>query len=147
MCKDNIKNGYRTTNKEVQRKHYTQMTENEIIYLTNKLNILNSLAPVKHAQDKLDLLDIQLKYIRKILHNIKTYQILEYNTGKGDDQRVLIRDVRILITDKKTRVNANYVIDINTGKLVTVFVNEVQDRHEKLDLGYYNKELRIKGVA
>ena len=143
MCREYLPIGVRRTQKERNRKLHTQMTNEEKVYLTNKVNKVNRLVPTRHSQEKMDMLDISLDYIAEILHTIKPNQIVEYNTGRGNESRVLVKDNRIIITDTGKKVNGKYVIDVNTGRLVTVYINKVGDKHKTIDMSLYNKDLKI----
>ena len=143
MCKEYMPIGVRRTQKDRNRKLHTQMTNEEKVYLANKVNKVNRLVPTRHSQEKMDMLDISLDYIAEILHTIKPSQVVEYNTGRGNESRVLVKDNRVMTTDTGKKVNGKYVIDIKTGKLVTVWINGVNDTHKTIDMSLYNKDLKI----
>ena len=143
MCKEYMPIGVRRTQKDRNRKLHTQMTKEEKVYLAKRVNRLNRLVPTNHALDKMEILDIPMDYIREILHTVRPDQIVEYNTGRGDEQRVLVKDTRVMTTDTGKKVNGKYVIDIKTGKLVTVWINGVNDTHKTIDMKLYNKNLKI----
>ena len=143
MCKEYMPIGDRRTQKDRNRKLHTQMTSQEKAYLTNKVNKVNRLVPTRHSQEKMDMLDISLDYIAEILHTIKPSQVVEYNTGRGNESRVLVKDNRVMTTDTGKKVNGKYVIDIKTGKLVTVWINGVNDTHKTIDMSLYDKDLKI----
>lgn len=138
-----INKGTKKTQKGRNRKHYSQMIEEEIIFLTNWANMIQQVSICEHAKEKLEQINIDIKFLNKLLGNISSFNIIEYNTGKGNEQRVVIKDYRTVNTKEGLKVNACYVIELNSRTLVTTWVNEIGDDHNTLDLNNYNADLKI----
>lgn len=142
MAKAVVFNGKRTDRK-MKRKHCSQMSLLEKNYLALEANKLKKVEPTSHAQDKMNLLEINTDYINSLLGNITKENIIEYNTGRGKERRVVILDYRVIICEDGKEVYAKYSIDIDTGELVTVWVNLITDKHPTLDMSIYTKNLKI----
>ena len=131
------------TDRKMKRKHCSQMSLLEKNYLALEANKLKKVEPTSHAQDKMSLLEINTDYINSLLGNVTKENIIEYNTGRGKERRVVIQDYRVIICEDGKQVYAKYSIDIDTGKLVTVWVNLITDKHPTLDMSIYTKNLKI----
>lgn len=143
MAKAKYFKGQRTTTKGQQKKLYTQMTEAEIDYLYTKLQAIDKIYLTTHMFDKLRLYDLNLDIIYESLKRATKESIIEYNNGRGNQRRVLIRDTKPIQTEEGDVINASMVFDLDTHDLVTIWVNSLDDRHENVDMHYYNKNLKI----
>lgn len=154
--KSNIYKGIITTDSEdrQQKKHYTQMTKEEIDLLRNATtNAYDKLHVGIHAKEKEDFCGIQL--IRKIIET-GTYDIIEYNItkyGKNKvSKRVVIRSVEAFNRFASIRggerewrkCNICIVLDINTGIIITTYYNLDKDSHTSINIRRYNKDLKIE---
>lgn len=135
-------NGKRT-DKRMDRKYYGQMTKVEIDYLKDEFNKLKDVKACDHANDRLKEYDTTLDQLRKLLGRAKSYNIIEYNTGRGNERRVVIKDFTPIETKDGRYVNALYSIDIDRGEVITMWVNWVGDSHKTLDMSIYNANLKI----
>jgi hypothetical protein len=126
-----------------QKKHVKQMTMQELQYLQDKLNALNTAKTAfsNHFFDKgLDVTDLQ---VINILQK-KNYEVIEYNeTPMRFDDRL---DRRVLI--RTNIVNTRHlalciVVSLTTNTIVTGYYNETTDNHQSLNWSRYNKALVI----
>ena len=132
------------TNKNVHRKHFTQMTLKEIDHLTNILNSLDDLEFTDYSYDRLDKLGVQEDYFQDMIHNFTDDMVIEYNTGKhGKDKRVLVRDTKIVHSDDGEPLNICFVVSVPNKKIITIYVNDANDHHDTINFNYYNEDLRI----
>ena len=142
MAKCNVFSKKRTQ-KDRNRKLYTQMNKLELSYLKEQLNKINSFETTFHADDKFYELQLKKDYIYNLIGKFDIENIIEYNTGRGDERRVVVEDHTPIICDNGKLVYASYSIDIDTGFIVTVWVNLTTDKHETIDMSYYNENLKI----
>lgn len=142
MAKCNVFSKKRTQT-YMNRKLYTQMDKLELSYLKEQLNKVKSFETTFHADDKLRELELNTYYINKLLGNFKEEHIVEYNTGRGDERRVVIQDHTPITCDNGRVVYASYSIDLDTGFIVTAWVNLITDKHQTVDMSAYNKNLKI----
>jgi len=142
MAKCNVFSKKRTQ-KDRNRKLYTQMNKLELSYLKEQLNKINSFETTFHADDKFYELQLKKDYIYNLIGKFDIENIIEYNTGRGDERRVVVEDHTPIICDNGKLVYASYNIDIDTGFIVTVWVNLTTDKHETIDMSYYNENLKI----
>jgi hypothetical protein len=137
-----------------QKKHISQMKNQEVSYLLNKINKLNfsRLYVSKHLLEK----DISFK-VADIYTILKTndYEIIEYNeTEMFDslDQRVLIRSkAQFLVqfidekTGRKYNVQSNmcFVLSLRFNKVITLYWNMTKDSHKSINWKRYNSSLKV----
>ena len=143
MAKCNVFSKKRTQ-KDRNRKLYTQMNKLELNYLKEQLNKINSFETTFHADDKFYELELNTYYIKKLLGKFEIDNIIEYNTGRnGAERRVVVEDHTPIKCDNGKVVCASYSIDLDTGFIITVWVNLITDKHETVDMSYYNENLKI----
>lgn len=134
----------RRTTPNQNKKLYTQMNEQELNYLVNEVNKIKSVTTTRHADDKLRQLDLNINLIKELLGHFGTENIVEYNTGRGTERRVLVQDKTHKIKCTNGRyVYGSYVIDLDDNKIVTAWVNYTNDKHKNCDMSYYNANLQI----
>jgi hypothetical protein len=134
------------------KKHFTQMTKNEIEFLKMKINrIKNYITVSTHLTNKCNKINILT--CNDILNN--DYEIIEYNETanyNGIDKRVLIRSINSFdtifidtITNIKTieKCNICFVVSIVTGIIVTGYFNKCNDFHNTINFNRYNKNIVI----
>jgi hypothetical protein len=132
------------TQRDRNKKLYTQMTNAELRFLVNELNKLQSFETTFHADDKFRQLELNVNMVKELIGKFDIENIIEYNTGRGDkERRVVIKDARPIKCDNGKEVVAKYSIDLDTGVIVTVWVNLTTDTHKTIDMSYYNKDLKI----
>jgi len=138
------------------KKHIKQMNSQEITYLKERIQKINTntIRTSLHLKQKLgneiEGLDLD-KDIKDALTN--TYEILEYNYTKNnniEDKRVLIRSsIAKSMTfrrDNKTIIgkgNICIVLSILDNRVITAYYNRANDGHRTLDMKRYDKTLKI----
>ena len=132
-----------------KRKHVSQMSQHEIKGLTDRLKRLSSsgnLQFTRHAFDRMDEKGIMVTQ-RDIVSMISNSSVVEYKIDKdamseGFCERLVIRS--------RATVNKNYnlkvVFNLTNRTVVTVWINHVKDYHCTLDLGMYDKNMKIFGI-
>ena len=142
MTKCNVFSKKRTQ-KDRDRKLNTQMNKLELTYLKDQLNKINSFETTFHADDKFYELQLSKDYIYNLIGKFDIENIIEYNTGRGHERRVVVKDLTPIKCDNGKEVVAKYSIDLDSGVIVTVWVNLINDNHKTIDMTYYNKNLKI----
>ena len=135
------------------KKHFSQMELKEINFLKNKLErIQNYISLSFHGQEKNN--GISSDTVKSILKS-GNFDIIEYNeVPKFDatEHRVLIRDKQSYISDfysmgivepRKALCNICFVISLDTGIIVTAYLNKCNDKHDTIDWTRYKKDLKI----
>lgn len=143
MCKAIFNKGKIKTDLTRQRKHVIQMNQSEIKYLVNKLNEINYFRFTRHSNNKMEELDIIASDLSPLLHNFEPKHIIEFNNGRGDESRVLVRSDDEIVSEEGIKINLCFVVDIHTHTIVTVYVNRSNDNHSTLNLNYYTKHLKV----
>ena len=139
--------------KKQMKKHITQMTDEEILFLEVSLKKIGKLSYSYHVLNK----DISFNKadIEKILKedNLKNC-IIEYNetyTQDGLDRRVLLRgtDVKDVLYTKdngemfNALSNLCVVISLVKHRVVTCYWNLANDNHDTIKWDRYNSDLKI----
>jgi hypothetical protein len=131
------------------KKHYSQMSKEELMFLQDRLHSLNinDIEVSDHLQNKFIDKGIELKQIPFIDNLIPL--IIEYNetpTRGFLDRRVLIRTTEKYIVNIKGKnkiCNLCVVYSIVSGKVVTAYYNEANDNHDSINMNRYNKNLKV----
>lgn len=151
MRKGIINKGFVKRTRMQQKKHYTQLSNDELDYLVNKLRELKNIQPSWHLVEKKDILIKKLDVFKVINDKNLKDLIIEYNVtpnrfdGK-DDRRVLLRSresYNVNIGDKSLTCNLCFVISILKGEVITAYYNSVEDNHNSIDWTRYNKDLNV----
>ena len=137
--------GQVTTNEKQHKKHYTQMTEAELNYLIGKVKQIPRTHLARgHAADKFELYDIPKNYVNTVLRSLTKDNIVEYNTGRWEkERRVTLHCNDVIECEDGELVNATFVIDLDTYEVVTIWVNSIYDKHENVNMTYYDENLKI----
>lgn len=150
MLNYNLKNNNTGKVTEGQvKKNIVQMTKEEIKYLQKqirKMN-LNDIKMTKHAMRK--MVGINLIDVKTILKD--KYEIIDYNYNTIDDSnRVLVRSKDWYnVEDENGTIQTVYVklvIDYDNIKVVTAWVNLVNDekrKNDNINLKRYDANLQI----
>ena len=160
----NFRWGFIKITKGQVKKHRSQMTIDELSYLSIKLRNLNmkNLEFSKHFEKKLKrFTNDNLSELAPILFEIESILnrkdivdlIVEYNELENiNDRRVLLRgdnEFSVNVFDKrrgkyiKVKANLCIVVRIDNPKLITFYWNKANDNHLTLDGLRYNKDLNI----
>lgn len=151
MRKGNINRGVvkRTYNQE--KKHYTQFTNEESLYLQEKIRSLDTskLKVSNHLSLKstvsYDIGDI----IATMRSDDLTDIIIEFNSTKKfdhTDKRVLLRSKKVYdveVDGNIKKCNLCFVISLLKNELITVYYNEYKDNHDTINWYRYNENLKI----
>lgn len=134
-----------------QRKHWSHMSKNEIEGLFKRLKSVEANGLrwriSGHTLDRLKEKGIQATYkdLVSTIHNstIIEYKIDEMKYQKGEpEERVVLRAKSIV----NREYNLNVVYSLTNYKIITVWVNHINDFHETLDWNIYNPDMRVFGV-
>jgi len=121
------------------KRHYTQLTEQEIKCIKSKLAIINinNIDISRHASNHIN---ISIKDIRRTFTN---YNIVEFNVTyvKGiPNCRVLIRGkdtLDVIVNNKVVKSNICVVYDFYKKRVCTIYMNDKRDSHDSVDFGRY----------
>lgn len=150
--------GHVKSTQNQQKKHRSQMTEEELSFLVKSVRTLklSSLKVSEHLLNKTDRVSFELGDIAFLLYsaNLKDL-ILEYNetiTYFGNkDRRVLFRDIESQDVEMKdatgqtflSHANLCFVLSIERNEVITVYWNFVRDNHSTINMFRYNPSLNI----
>jgi hypothetical protein len=124
-----------------RKKHFSQMTNQEINHIWNALRSVKKWNISSHALDRVTQKGIQVTY-RDIITTIHNATIIEYHIAKFNDEK----DNRVLLRSKAIAnkyYNLNVVYSLTRKEVVSVWLNHINDRHETIDMSDYTKSLRI----
>ena len=149
MRKGNINRGYVKTTVNQQKKHYTQMSKEELTFLKSQIQNIKDIKPSWHLENKASI-EYKMEDVFKVVTDLDLEnRIIEFNTtpSRGAiDKRVLLRSKEVYSVDingKQTNCNLCFVISIKTHELITVYYNEYNDSHNTIDWKRYDKNLKI----
>lgn len=137
------------------KKHVSQMTGAEIAFLNKKLDAIMRVKKSRHLLNRKDTGGIPHYIFRDILRNKRRRTIIEYNetltkTGRIS-KRILVRDTYVV---KRRFLQAHeyescgnavlcFVIDYETGEIITAYYNFAEDSHHTVDMSRYDEKLAI----
>lgn len=149
-----------TTQREIRetagqkKKHVTQFTAVErhdlekVIRKVLRKWLRTGIATTKHLKNKVINHETQFSY-RLTMETMLNHEIIEYNVT-GSDRRVVLRSKtpHSFITPYTSDTTGNLgvqciVISLNSGKVVTSYINLLEDDHKTLDTRRYDKNLKI----
>ena len=149
MRKGNINRGYVKTTVNQQKKHYTQMSKEELAFLKNQIQNIKDIKPSWHLENKTSI-KYKMEDIFKVVNDLDLEnRIIEFNTtpSRGTlDKRVLLRSKEVYSVDingKQTNCNLCFVISLKSHELITVYYNEYNDSHDTIDWNRYDENLKI----
>lgn len=127
-----------------KKKHGTQMSRREKEYLFNTLKSVDKWEVSQHALDRIKDKGINVTYddIISTIHNamIIEYHVARYGDNK-DDVRVVLRGNAVVNRNS----NVHFVYSLTRKKIITSWLNRVDDKHETLDWRAYDSNLKILG--
>ena len=120
------------------RKHYTQMSIDEINCCLLKVNrwILESWEVTGHAIGR--ILEKEVQPI-SLAYTLKDFDIIEYKLYQNGQERVLVRS-----RDSFDSYHVCMVLDVSSGKIITVWLNHELDQHQTLNLSQYSDTLIVQ---
>ncbi|AYP68138.1 hypothetical protein PQE75_gp006 [Bacillus phage vB_BcoS-136] len=128
-----------------QRKHSSQLSQQEKELIWNRLYDVNDWKVHFHALDRLEQKSIDATY-EDLVTTIFNSDIVEY---KIDYNRYINRCVERVVLRSKSIVNDRYnmhvVYDISSNMIITVWINHVKDFHRTLDWSLYNENMKVFG--
>ena len=149
MREGNINRGYVKTTVNQQKKHYTQMSKEELAFLKNQIQNIKDIKPSWHLENKTSI-KYKMEDIFKVVNDLDLEnRIIEFNTTPSRrtlDKRVLLRSKEVYSVDingKQTNCNLCFVISIKSHELITVYYNEYNDFHNTIDWKRYDENLKI----
>lgn len=129
-----------------QRKHWSQMSDEETDGLFKRLRDISNWEMGGHALDRLSQKGIEATY-NDIISTIHNCAIIEY---KIDEDKYGNADERIVVR-ARARVNKHYhlnvVYSLTKKSIVTVWINDVKDLHRTLNWNIYNADMKVFGIA
>lgn len=128
------------------KKHHTQFTEIERVVLEHLLKAI--------AHGKVSISDHALNRLKtvskvQVYDALWTGRVIEANVTRGEF-RLLVRGSRtISIYDQGIKKFANIcaVVDVKSGRVITIFLNESGDNHSSIDMSRYDATLDIMAYA
>lgn len=135
------------------KKHYTQMTAQEMEFLKSKLQAVKPfLRASRHLNEKDNSVNAESVY--KAIEG-GNFEIIEYNEVSNfgsPEHRILIRDNQSYLSNfygfmesvpHKELCNICAVICIDNGLIVTAYLNKRADNHRTIDQHRYCRSLQI----
>ena len=122
------------------KKHYSQFTPKELSAIKRELGKIdiNNIRMSSHAKEHITLDRLQLKAV------FSAYDIIEFNATYREKVhcRVLIRGrqpIDIVSNNKLIKAQACVVYDISSKMVVSIYMNDKNDKHETLRNDRYGK--------
>lgn len=150
-----MKKEFRIFETEGQRKkHVSQMSKDELTFLNHRLDEIRYVKKSYHLLDRKDTGKIPERIFKDILRNPSRRTIVEYNetTRNGRvSKRILVRDARPYRIrfyqshdiEAEGYANLCFVIDYETGRIITAYYNYDKDDHITLDMSRYDETLEV----
>ena len=115
------------------KKHITQMTREDIEKLTHTVNnMLTGTRRVKFSGHAIERIIEKNIDGSRILAALKNADIIEYHLREHSKEQ---SDKRVLLRSRDVVDNKNFcvVLSLDKNKVITVYVNNVNDTHSTLD--------------
>lgn len=130
------------------KKHYSQFSKEEYLFLKNKLQNLNKERIVESYHLSIKFIGYDIDVVKELPYKDDIY-IIEYNetpTRDYIDRRILVRSKEsydVNIKGKIIKCNLCVVFSIVTNEIITIYWNKENDNHRTLNTTRYNKDLKI----
>ena len=129
-----------------QRKHVSQITQQENDGLYKRLKEVDKWKIVSHALDRLKEKNINATR-EDIVSTINNSTLIEYKIDYDKrinryEERVVLRSNAIV----NRNFNLNVVFSLTKQQVITVWINDINDFHKTLDWGIYNEDMKVFGV-
>lgn len=129
-----------------QRKHVSQLTQQEKDGLYKRLKEVEKWKILSHALDRLEQKNINATN-EDIVSTINNSTIIEYKIDYDKrinryDERVVLRSNAIV----NRYYNLNVVYSLTKQQVITVWINDINDFHKTLDWTIYNEDMKVFGV-
>lgn len=129
-----------------RRKHSSQLSEIETDGLFERLKEVENWRIKTHALDRLAEKGIEATY-QDIVSTIGYAEMVEYKINYNPlinrcDERVVLRSKAIV----NRCYNLNVVYSLSENRIVTVWNNHINDRHDTLDWSIYDADMKVFGI-
>lgn len=129
-----------------KRKHSSQLQGFEIESIWKRLKEIKNWRIKTHALDRLEEKGIQATY-EDIVSTIYNANIIEYKINylsliNRCDERVVLRSKAIV----NREYNLHVVYSLTEGRVITVWINHVDDHHKTLDWSQYDENMKVFGI-
>lgn len=131
-----------------KRKHISQMNNNEQALLWRRLNHVqeHEWKLTEHTLSRLKEKGIRATR-NDIVSTIYNARIIEYRIVHNErydsiDERVILRANAVV----NGSYNLNAVYSLTNQRIITVWLNHVDDLHRTLDMKIYSAEMKVKGA-
>lgn len=126
-----------------QRKHWSQLSEQESERINTRLASIKEWEITSHTFDRLREKGINAT-VKDIVSVIGNASIIEYKIDYNarvnrNEERVVLR-ANDVVNDY---YNLNVVYSLTTNKVITVWINRIDDLHSTLDWSIYNSEMKV----
>ena len=126
-----------------KRKHCSQMNDFEMKSIMDKLENIERWNIRTHALDRIEEKGINATY-NDLVSMINNSSILEYKIDYNQkmnrcEERVLLRANSVV----NVKYNLNVVYSITQRAIITVWINEIDDKHETLDWSIYDENMMV----
>ena len=118
-----------------KRKHYTQMTSEEIAHVLNKVRFVDYKLR-SHAVDRMNEKKVDVNAIKATIAYGKLIEAHNNNP----------KEVRVLLRGKVRGAWCNVVLSTTTKEVVTCYWNKFDDQHKTLDKTQYQWVVDLKTV-
>ncbi len=131
-----------------KRKHASQMTDREKQIIWKKLKgvQLSAWKPTNHTLERLEEKGIEatIDDLKSTIYNsdIVEYRITYNKRTRQYDERVIVRAKSIV----NRCYNLNVVFSITNKKIVTTWINHINDFHTTLDWSIYSEDMQVIGA-
>jgi len=129
-----------------QRKHVSQITQQENDGLYKRLKEVDKWKIVSHALDRLKEKNINATR-EDIVSTINNSTLIEYKIDY--DKRINRYEERVVLRSNAI-VNRNFnlhvVFSLTKKQVITVWINDINDFHKTLDWSIYNEDMKVFGV-
>lgn len=129
-----------------KRKHSSQMSQKELDSLYSRLRSVEKWELTRHALDRIEEKGINATY-DDIASTVYHCDIIEYKIDYNVrinrcEERVVVRSRAVT----NGEYNLNVVYNLHSNKVITVWLNHINDRHATLDWSLYDPDMKVFGV-
>ena len=129
-----------------KRKHSSQMSQKELDSLYSRLRSVEKWELTRHALDRIEEKGINATY-DDIASTVYHCDIIEYKIDYN--ARINRCEERVVVRSKAVtngEYNLNVVYNLHSNKVITVWLNHINDRHATLDWSLYDPDMKVFGV-
>jgi len=129
-----------------KRKHSSQMTQQELDSLYSRLRSVEKWELIGHVFDRIEEKGINATY-DDISSTVYHCDIIEYKIDYN--ARINRCEERVVVRSKAVtngEYNLNVVYNLHSNKVITVWLNHINDFHDTLDWSLYDPNMKVFGV-